>query len=315
VSYSRDLMKKARFVWVDVFSDKPFGGNRLAVFPEAEGLTQEEMQLLASETNLSETTFVVPPTRGSGADFRVRIFVPDMEIPYAGHPTIGTFYVLAKEGMIDLKEPMTTLKMEVKAGVMPVEIHSSGGRIEQIVTVQNKPQFGRVFDEVGIVADALSLKESDFDPSRIPVQLVSTGLWWVIAPVNSRNAVERASGNASAFANVIKLLPKGCVDIYVTCLDPIERTSTTHSRGFSLVSRSIVEDPATGSASGCLGAYLVDKKLVPLKPVMKFTNEQGYEMGRPSKIAIEVRASASGDIDSVRVGGIAVHMMDGTAYL
>ena len=307
-------MKDARFVWVDVFSNKPFGGNALAVFPEAEGLTDVEMQLLAKETNLSETTFVVPPTKGSGADFRVRIFVPDMEVPYAGHPTIGTFFVLAKEGRIKLDEPVTHLKMEVKAGVMPVEIYSSNGKIDRIVTVQNKPAFGRVFDDLSIIADALSVKESNFMPEKAPVQLVSTGLWWVICPVKSRKAVEMASGNASAFGEVIKLLPKGCVDLYVTCLDPLERTSTTHSRGFSLVSKHIVEDPATGSASGCLGAYLVAKKLVPLKPVVKFTNEQGYEIGRPSKIAVEVRTSASGEIDSVRVGGTAVHMMDGTAH-
>src|SRR5512137_2348811 len=154
-------MKKARYVRVDVFAKKAFGGNPLAVFPDGRNLTPREMQLITKEMNLSETTFVFPPTKGSGADFRVRIFVPDMEIPYAGHPTIGTFYVLAKEGRIKLKSPMTTAKMEVKAGIMPVEIYSTGGVVSRIVTVQNKPEFGPVIDDTGLIADALSLSESD----------------------------------------------------------------------------------------------------------------------------------------------------------
>jgi len=308
-------MKKARFVRVDVFADRPFGGNPLAVFPEAQGLATEEMQLLAKEMNLSETTFVLPPTAGSGADFRVRIFVPDMEIPYAGHPTLGTFFVLAKEGAIKLKEPFTTVKMEVKAGIMPVEIHSKGGEITKVVTIQNKPEFGRVFDDVRPFADALSLATSDFDTARMPVQLVSTGLPWVIVPVRSRKAVENSSGNVSAFAEAIRPLPKNVVDLYVTCLDPLDKASTTHSRGFSLVSKNVVEDPATGSASGCLGAYLVSKRLVPVMPITRIVNEQGYEIGRQSRIDIEVRTGPDNSINEVRVGGSVVHMMDGYAYL
>jgi trans-2,3-dihydro-3-hydroxyanthranilate isomerase len=308
-------MKKARFVRVDVFATKPFGGNPLAVFPDGRNLTSREMQLLAKEMNLSETTFVLPPMKGSGADFRVRIFVPDMEIKYAGHPTLGTFFVLAREGKIKLTEPVTVLMMEVKAGIMPVEIHSEGGIITKIVTIQNRPEFGRMFDDVGVFAEALSLKKSDFYPQKAPIQLVSTGLPWVIAPVRTRDAVRRASGNSAAFARAVKLLPKGVVDIYVTCLQPVERTSTTHSRGFSLVSGGVAEDPATGSASGCLGAYLVRHGLVPVKRSTRIVNEQGYEIGRASKIDIEVGTDDSGIIEGVRVGGSVVHMMDGVAYL
>jgi trans-2,3-dihydro-3-hydroxyanthranilate isomerase len=309
-------MKKARFVRVDVFTKKPFGGNPLAVFPEAEGLTPREMQLLAKEMNLSETTFVVPASKGSGADFRVRIFVPDKEIPYAGHPTLGTFYVLAKEGRIKLKGPLTTVKMESLAGVLPVEIHSTGGKITKVVTVQNKPEFGRVYRdaEVELLAEALTLDRSDVHP-KAPPQLVSTGLPWVIMPLKNRKAVERASGNASLFAEASKMMPKDVADIYVTCLDPVDRSSTTHSRGLCLVNRNIVEDPATGSASGCLGSYLVHWKLVPIEMVTRITNEQGYEIGRPSKIDIKVGTSKKGDIESVRVGGPVVHMMDGVSYL
>lgn len=308
-------MKKARYVRVDVFANKPFGGNPLAVFPEAENLTSREMQLLAMEMNLSETTFVVPPTKGSGADFKVRIFVPDKEIPYAGHPTLGTFYVLAKEGRIKLKSPVTTVKMEVKAGVMPVEIYSSKGKITRIVTVQNLPEFGPIIEDVRGIAKALSLDKSDFDVDRMPPQLVSTGLPWVIAPVRSRKEVEKAAGNAAAFTRLLDELPQGIADLYVTCLDPIDPASTVHSRGLYLTGKNVVEDPATGSASGCLGAYLVHHELVPVSRVVLMKNEQGYEMGRPSKISIEVQTSAKKEIESVRVGGTVVDIMDGHAYL
>jgi len=307
-------MKKARYVRVDVFSKRPFCGNPLAVFPEADGLTKREMQLLAKEMNLSETTFVVRPSRGSGADFRVRIFVPDNEIPYAGHPTIGTFYVLAKEGRVKLKGPVTTVRMEVIAGVMPVDIHASKGKVTRVVTHQNLPEFGPVVKDVGMIAEALSLDVDDLYPERMPVQLVSTGLPWLIVPVRTRKAVEMAAGNASVFAEAISRMPKGVVDMYVTCLDPLAKGSTTHSRGFSLVAKNIVEDPATGSASGCLGAYLVQHGLVPRRRSVTIVNEQGYEIGRPSRIDIEV-VSEKGRIEQVLVGGSVVHMMDGHAYL
>ncbi|OGS42260.1 MAG: hypothetical protein A3K67_00885 [Euryarchaeota archaeon RBG_16_62_10] len=306
-------MKKARYVRVDVFASRPFGGNPLAVFPEARNLTPKEMQLLANEMNLSETTFVVPPTKGSGADFRVRIFVPDKEIPYAGHPTLGTFYVLAKEGRIRLRPPVTTVTMECGAGVMPVEIHSEGRRVTKVVTVQNRPEFGEAHKDVGPFAKALTLDESDFDPVRAPPQQVSTGLPWMVVPVNSRDAVERASGNAAAMLELSRRLP--VADLYITCLDPVNKTSAAHSRALYLVSKNVSEDPATGSGSGCLGAYLVHHGLVPLKRLVRMTNEQGYEIGRPSRIDIEVRTGTDGSIEAVRVGGTVVHMMDGTAYL
>ena len=309
-------MKKARFVRVDVFTKKPFGGNPLAVFPDAKGLTPREMQLLCMEMNLSETTFVVPPTKGKGADFRVRIFVPDREIPYAGHPTLGTFFVLAKEGRIRLTPPVTTVKMESLAGVLPVEIHSSGHKISKVVTVQNRPEFGKIYrdNELDVIAEAVSLDRSDLS-EKAPAQLVSTGLPWVILPVKDRKAVEKSSGSAAGFVEAAKLMPKDVADIYVTCLDPVEKASTTHSRGFSLVNKNIVEDPATGSASGCLGAFLVHWNLVKVMPTTRMVNEQGYEIGRKSRIEMTVGTKGKGEIESVRVGGSIVHMMDGYCYL
>ena len=305
-------MKQADFVRVDVFAKKPFQGNPLAVFPDARGLSPRDMQSLAREMNLSETTFALPPRKRS-ADARVRIFTPDAEVPYAGHPTIGTFFVLAKDGRIPTVDGKTVARMEVKAGVLPVEIYSRGGKISRVVTVQKRPVFGPEFRDLPLLAESLSLRRSDFDLRRAPPQLVSTGLPWLIAPVKSRRALERISVNTTAFAKVVGKLPEGVVDVYATAMDPVDPRATSHSRGFSLVAGSVVEDPATGSASGCLGAYLVERGLVDAKTQTRMVNEQGFEIGRPSNISVEVTGTGGGGIESVSVGGSVVEVMRGTA--
>lgn len=308
-------MKKTRFVRVDVFTKSRFGGNPLAVFPEAKGLTDRQMQQLAREMNLSETTFVLPPSRGSGADFRVRIFTPDLEVPYAGHPTLGTFFVLADEGRVRLKGRKTVAMMEVKAGVLPVEIYSKGGKVDRVVTVQNEPKFWPEHEDPALVAKALGLRLSDFDLDRMPPQMVSTGLPWLIAPVRTRKAVEDIRPDIQAFTETVKGFPKGVTDIYVTCFEPLHTSSTIHSRGFSLVLGAVVEDPATGSASGDVGAYLVSRGLVKGEGTVRIANEQGYEIGRPSSISIEVEKDLDGAPKTIRVGGSIVRMMDGFAYV
>ena len=307
------MTKRCDYVKVDVFANRPFQGNPLAVFPDARGLTTREMQSLAKEMNLSETTFVLPASRKSRANARVRIFTPDAEIPYAGHPTIGTFFVLAKDGRIPLKDGVNVAMMEAKAGILPVEIFSSGGKVTKVVTVQSSPVFGPVFRKTGLLAEALSIKRADLDESAAPPQLVSTGLPWLIVPLKNRKAVEGISINAQAFAKVVSGLPEGVVDVYTTSLDPVDRRATTHSRAFSLVAGGVVEDPATGSASGCLGAYLVKKGLIDVRTSNKMVNEQGFAIGRPSRIGIEVRTTKGGSIESVRVGGSVVEVMRGTA--
>ena len=307
------MTKRCDYVKVDVFAKRPFQGNPLAVFPDARGLTTREMQSLAKEMNLSETTFVLPASRKARADARVRIFTPDAEIPYAGHPTIGTFFVLAKDGRIPLKDGVNVAMMEAKAGILPVEIFSNGGKVTKVVTVQSRPVFGPVFKKTGLLAEALSIKRAALDESVAPPQLVSTGLPWLIVPLKSRKAVEGISINAQAFAKVVSALPEGVVDVYTTSLDPVARRATSHSRAFSLVAGGVVEDPATGSASGCLGAYLVNKGLIDVRASNKIVNEQGFAIGRPSRIGIEVRTTKDGSIESVRVGGSVVEVMRGTA--
>ena len=149
-------MREYAFLQVDVFTDRPFGGNPLAVFPDATGLTDEEMQLLTREMNLSETTFVLPP-EADGADFKVRIFTPAKEVPFAGHPVVGTHWVLAHLGRVVLEEPATCVRFELGVGVLPAELLVSAGLVQRVVMEQDRPTFHAVLDDVTDLADGLGL--------------------------------------------------------------------------------------------------------------------------------------------------------------
>jgi len=175
-------MKEYRFIQVDVFTDRPFGGNPLAVFPEAEGLTDEEMQQIAREMNLSETTFVLPP-QATGADFKVRIFTPGGELPFAGHPVVGTHWVLAHLGRVRLREPVTWVTFELGVGVMPADLHVSGGRVERVVMTQAQPTFHAILEDVSELAAGLGLPPEAITATGLPVQVVSTGLPGLIVPL------------------------------------------------------------------------------------------------------------------------------------
>jgi trans-2,3-dihydro-3-hydroxyanthranilate isomerase len=167
-------MKEYRFIQVDVFTDSPFGGNPLAVFPEAEGLSTEEMQCLAREMNLSETTFVLPP-QAAEADFKVRIFTPAKEVPFAGHPVVGTHWVLAHLGRVNLQEPITQVHFELGVGVLPADLHVSGGQVERVVMTQDRPAFHAVLEDVTELAAGLGLSPEAITETALPVQVVSTG--------------------------------------------------------------------------------------------------------------------------------------------
>jgi trans-2,3-dihydro-3-hydroxyanthranilate isomerase len=160
LAVGEEAMKSYRFIQVDVFTDRPFGGNPLAVFPEAEGLAAEEMQQLAKEMNLSESTFVLP-SRAPGADFKVRIFTPARELPFAGHPVVGTHWVLAHLGRVELREPVTRVRFELGVGVLPADLHVAGGRVERVVMTQGRPSFHAVLEDVGELAAALGCRRGD----------------------------------------------------------------------------------------------------------------------------------------------------------
>ena len=170
------MVRSYRFIQVDVFTQRPFGGNPLAVFHQAEGLSGEEMQQLAQEMNLSESTFVLP-TQAPGADFKVRIFTPISELPFAGHPVVGTHWALAHLGRVDLREPVTKVCFELGVGVLPADLHVAGGRVERVVMTQDRPSFHAVLENVGELAAGLGLSpeaiaeiEFGYDPRVCKVE-------------------------------------------------------------------------------------------------------------------------------------------------
>ena len=278
-------MKEYRFIQVDVFTAKPFGGNPLAVFPEAEGLTTGEMQCLAREMNLSETTFVLPP-QAPGADFKVRIFTPAAELPFAGHPVVGTHWVLAHLGRVDLREPVTQVRFELGVGVLPADLHVTGGRVERVVMTQGRPTFHGVLEDVTDLAAGLGLAPEAITETGLPVQVVSTGLPQMMVPVRSLAEVQALHPgrlNTSALDQACRAVgAEQCVMVFTFETEWPE--ATVHVRMFAPL-LGVPEDPATGSANGALGAYLVHHRAVPVtEPTVHIVSEPGAEMGRPVRL-------------------------------
>lgn len=299
-----------KFYQADVFTDRPFGGNPVAVIPDAEGLKDFELQQIAREMNLSETVFVFPPTDPAAA-VRIRIFTPSQEIPFAGHPVVGTFYVLGRIGRVPLTEPVTRLLQECNIGLFPVELHVREGEIRSIIMTQPPPQFlGAVEDVEDLydIARALSLSKNLIAETNWPVEVVSTGLPVIIVPVRTLTAVRSIKPDASALAQLCRRYGANGIMVFTTVT--VEEQSTVHTRMFA-PAIGIPEDPATGSASGALGAYLVQNGVVEVGPMTEIVAEQGYEIERPSRILVQVESDDDA-IQTVKVGGQAVLVLEGT---
>jgi len=299
-----------KFYQADVFTDMPFGGNPVAVVPDALGLSNRELQQIAREMNHSETVFVFPPT-DSAAAAKIRIFTPTREIPFAGHPVLGTFFVLGKLDRLPLKEPITRVCHECSIGVFPVELHVLKGEILRVVMSQPKPQFlGAVepMKDLFEVATALGLSKDLITRTKLPVEVVSTGLPVLIVPVRTLTAVRSIVPDIVAINDLCARY--GAEGIMVFTTVTVEEFSDVHTRMFA-PSIGILEDPATGSASGALGAYLVHNGVVEVGPTTEIIAEQGYEIERPSRIVIQVESDDDA-IQEVKVGGQVVMMAEGT---
>ena len=303
-------MRSYRFVQVDVFTPRPFGGNPLAVFHQAGGLTAEEMQQLAMEMNLSETTFVLP-SRVPEADFKVRIFTPTAELPFAGHPVVGTHWVLAHLGRVDLREPVTTVRFELGVGVLPADLHVVGDRVERVVMTQDRPTFHAVLEDVGELIAALGLSSEAITETGLPVQVVSTGIPQMMVPVRRLVEVQRLASDLLDVATLTRVCRTAGTDcVMVFSLETESSEATVHTRMFA-PSLGVPEDPATGSANGALGAYLVRHRAVPVtEPTTYITSEQGLELGRPSTLYVEVDSRGE-EVAGVRVGGQVVAIAEG----
>jgi trans-2,3-dihydro-3-hydroxyanthranilate isomerase len=303
-------LRTLKFYQADVFTGVPFGGNPVAVFPNAQGLNDFELQQIAREMNLSETVFVFPPT-DQAAVVRLRIFTPTQEIPFAGHPVLGTFYVLAQLGLIAVTDGVTRVMQECNIGLFPVEIHAREGEVIRVVMTQPKPLFlGSVEETEDLfhIAKTLGLPKYQIVDTKAPVMVVSTGLPVVIVPVRALTAVRSIEPDAAAIVEMCERF--GANGIMVYTMITVEDQATVHTRMFA-PAIGILEDPATGSASGAMGAYLVHNGLVEVGLLTEIIIEQGYEIGRPSRILVQVESDDDA-IQTVKVGGQVVMVVEGT---
>ncbi|HEX8817187.1 MAG TPA: PhzF family phenazine biosynthesis protein [Terriglobales bacterium] len=287
---------RLRFVQVDVFTSVPMEGNSLAVFPEARGLNDEQMQAIAREMNLSETTFVLPGNGASDKGARTRIFTVQEELPFAGHPTLGTAFVLRGSSKAE------QVALDLNVGKIEVRFEEEPGEAAFGEMTQRDPEFGLVHERE-VVARAAGLKAGDIDAS-LPIQTVSTGLPFTMVPLRG----EAMPGlNVDVKGSSEYLEKSGGKFFYFVsreCADPAVRL---HARMFFYNG----EDPATGSAAGCAAAWMVKHRVAT--PDERVMIEQGVEMRRPSRIF--VRAGRTDDrVVNVRVGGNAVEILRGEIF-
>lgn len=303
------MAKKLHYYIVDVFTDRQFGGNPLAVFTDGRGLSTETMQRLAKEMSLSESTFVLPPEDPAN-HFKLRIFTPGKELPMAGHPTVGTSFVLARERMFDWSGDQGDLRLEEGVGLIPVHLEFKDGAPHMIWMTQHRPQFGPVIEDVAAVAEMLSIQPGDIN-TDLPIEVVSCGVPFLFVPVRDLATMRRLQMRQEVSTRLLE--PLGLGEVFIFAPEVEYEGSTVHSRMFA-PHFGIAEDPATGGASGPLGSYLVRYGLVPAEPTAYMVSEQGIEMGRPS--FCHIRITREGDeIVKVQVGGQAVYMGQGDIEL
>jgi trans-2,3-dihydro-3-hydroxyanthranilate isomerase len=301
-------VRSYRFLHVDVFTDHLFGGNQLAVFPDGRGLSSETMQAIAKEMNFSETTFVLPPGEDdrSGTDMRVRIFTPGSELPMAGHPTIGTTFALAQIGVIAPARERIVFGLGI--GPTPVTMTWTDRELNFAWMTQATPVFGEPIADRACAAAAIGLPETAI--ASFPVQVVSCGLPYVLVPLATRQAVDSAVLNVSAYDRLATVAGgRDLNGVFLFSTERAQDNATAYSRMFA-PAIGVFEDPATGSASGPLGCYLVRHGLVPPGQAGHMISRQGVKMGRPSRVHIRV-AGAPDTITDVKVGGASVLVGDG----
>lgn len=289
------------YLHYDVFTSEPLSGNQLAVFPDARGLTTSEMQAIAREINFSETTFVFPAERPD-TNVRMRIFTPYVEMPMAGHPTVGSTFALADTGTIPHGTRRFVFGLNV--GPTPVDLIWEADHLRFVWMTQSLPSFGPVVNDRALVAEAIGLQERDL-ADDLPIEEISCGVQYLMVPLRTREAVDRASANAMGLLN-LPMLSRAHPAIFLFAHDGDagHPGATAYSRMFA-PGLGVVEDPATGSASGPLGCYLVRHGCVAPAAAQQMVSVQGVKMGRASRIHIAITGEADA-ITDVKVGGEAV---------
>jgi trans-2,3-dihydro-3-hydroxyanthranilate isomerase len=288
---------------VDVFTDQALAGNQLAVVLDAGDIPADVMQRVAREMNFSETTFVMAPTE-AGHAARVRIFTPGTELRFAGHPTVGTAWVLATQGLV----PRGAIELTLEEGVGPIPVR--GERTPTGITfwMTHPPlTFGEVMGHRGRIAESIGLQESDLVPD-VPLQVARTGVEFLYMALRDRHAVDSALSDKMRMRKAYD--SRESLPIFLFAADGANRL---YSRMFAPDIIGVDEDPGTGSASGPLGAFAVKYGLVPHAPSVSITSEQGTKMGRRSIIHIRLEYGADRDIPTrIEVGGAVMPVVMGT---
>jgi PhzF family phenazine biosynthesis protein len=279
---------RREFWQVDAFTTVPYTGNPAAVVFDAQGLSGAAMQRIALEMNLSETVFVLPP-EDPAADYKVRIFTPRNELPFAGHPTLATAHAMTERGLKPKQAGL--IRQECGIGLIPVEIRDEG-----FVMTQGKPEYRSVPVDAALAADMLGCPAGAV--AKHPIEVVSTGVPWTIVPLDTLSTVERLEPD-------LKLIETVCRDNKspgITCFAPA-KDAAYRLRTFA-PGDGIVEDPVCGSGNGSVAAYIA-RHLKTGEASFAYRSEQGIEMGRPGQVIAEVEGSA------VRIGGRAVTVLEG----
>jgi trans-2,3-dihydro-3-hydroxyanthranilate isomerase len=290
---------RLQFTQLDVFTSTALEGNPLAVFPDGRNLSDEEMQAIAKEMNLSETTFILPRDAAIEKErgVRVRIFTVQEELPFAGHPTLGTAFALRRD------TGAREVKLELNVGTIPVQFEEKDNQPAFGEMKQNDPVFGEIHDRTK-VAEVTGIPFEDID-SDLPIQTVSTGVPFAILPIRGLREIGRLAINQSRAAEYLSA--KGAKFFFCVARETVDPAARLHARMLFYNG----EDPATGSASGCAAAWMVQHGVA--KPDERVLIEQGVEMKRPSRIF--VRASRSNDrVVNVRVGGNVVEVLRGELF-
>jgi len=290
-----------QFYIVDVFAEERYAGNQLAVFT-GDGvahLSDGEMQKIAKEMNFSETTFITSNEAINGG-YNVRIFTPGQELPFAGHPTLGTAFILQQE---IIKNSVERVVLNLKVGQIPVTLNYAGETVEWLWMQQKTPTFGQGFSP-NQLAPVLNLEIDEID-SRYPIEEVSTGVPFIIVPLKSHAALKRIKVNKDKYFELVE--KTNAKAILVFCPETNKPENNLSVRMFADY-LGVAEDPATGSANGCLAGYLVEYNYFGEKPV-DVRVEQGYEIGRPSLLLLKSQRSNTGI--EVFVGGKSITIAKG----
>lgn len=299
---------RLEYLQLDVFTSRRFEGNQLAVFLDARGVDEQMMQTIAREMNFSESTFVLPPEH-TDMDLRMRIFTPGAELPMAGHPTIGTTFALAHTGVIAPGREHFVFGLGV--GPTRVELKWDGSALAFAWMDQRLPDVREPTSSIELVARAAGVDPTAFLSTGLPLHEISCGVPYILLPLATRADVDAAVADMTALRSIKSAFGVDHTGIYLFSTEDRDDGVTAYSRMFA-AGLGIAEDPATGSACGPLGSYLVQQGIVRGRAANSIVSWQGVAMGRPSRIHISITQDDSGAISRVQVGGQAIVVAKGT---